>query len=121
MENFPGVMGMNLKGNLKMEKFQELEFLNERMEKNILDNGKIIKCMGLENLNGQMGKCIKDIIKKMLSMESVHLFDLTEESMKVSGRMGCNMALDIINGLISLKTNRNKKKENGIKEIVYNG
>lgn len=33
------------------------------MEKNMKELGKIIKCMGMENLNGQMVDHIKDNIK----------------------------------------------------------
>ena len=50
-ENFYGVMDLIMKDNLKIIIFMVKEYTIEyRVKENIMVNGKIIKCMGKENL-----------------------------------------------------------------------
>jgi hypothetical protein len=63
------------------------------MVKNMKEIGRIIKCMVMVSLNGQMEDHIKDIIIIMRKMEKESLLLMKIQDTKEDGKMVNNMAM----------------------------
>lgn len=61
------------------------------MEESTKGNGKIIECMGKENIHGKMEENIKENIFKIKSMDLVYILGRMEKFIKDIGKMDCRM------------------------------
>ena len=59
----------------------DMELLLQQTEKNILENGKMVKIMGVAQKNGAMEEGMLDSLKKINYMDEAPYFILMEKSM----------------------------------------
>jgi hypothetical protein len=78
----------------------DMEYTLGLMEANMKDFGRIIKLMGLENLNIVMEMYLKENGLMIWPMVLEGIFILKELFMKVYGRMIIRMDLEVRNGLM---------------------
>ena len=81
------------------------------------ENGKIIKWMAMENLNGQMERYMKENIRWIKKKDKENSNGPMEEFKKVIGRMENNMGM----ANFIIPKNNNGKKGNGKMEKEFFG
>lgn len=91
MENLYGLIYLNIKAISFRIKSKEKVSWNGQTVNNMMDNGKIIKCMVKEYLNGLTVEYIPANMYKIKNMVMEELNGLMEESMRVIGSKAFKM------------------------------
>lgn len=107
-----GQMEIHMKVSLKTIRWKGLEYLNGKI-RNMKGNGRIVKWMDKENLDGMMVENILEVIKMIKKMVMVNFIGQMVNIIKVNGKMENNMELLFIKvKTCQMKDNVILKKEN---------
>lgn len=91
LESINGQINLPMKVIWLMEILMEKESTNGKTVVNMMVNGYIIKSMVMENISGQMGKFIKEILLRIRKMGMANCSGQMEENIRDNGKKVNNM------------------------------